>query len=495
VNVNVTNSTNGAGAEINAGGDVTMNNSKFDRNKTAGAIVRSGGNVAIANSSFSNPANARRQITGLDILSNGAVTLFNVVANENREVGANINAQGPVTISTSFFSGTKAMQGSGPSTIFLGYGLQVVTPGVIALANVTANDNFLWGASLDAGGDVAIVDSIFNANTTASPGFIDDTGLLVTSGGKVALNNVQANDNRLIGAVINATGDVAINNSTFNNNNGVTLDSAGTPTFHGYGLQVVTAGNIAVNLVTASNNTLFGAHLESTGGEVAVSNSNFNNQTSGSSTDQTGRGLEIISAGSVFLSNTVVDNNQTFGASIQAGGDIFLDTITATDNGANGVEVQGACTTVFLINGNYSNNGGFGLSITNAALDQSGTPVFANNGAGDIFEDPGTCVFNNTGNLGTGTGNSTGSSAFLSPVQVALQQSAGFGFGYSSFKGGISATNMTKTLTLSSFASLGPTGGSHLTIFSGQYAYIHSDSGIQIVVFSPAANGIAMGGP
>ena len=190
-------------------------------------------------------------------MNDGSVSLFNVLANTNREAGATINAGGRVTIGSSFFSDTKAMQGSN----FMGYGLQVVTPDAIDLDTVTASDNFLWGASLNAGGNVTINNSIFNANTTASPGFIDDTGLLVTSGGNVAINNSQANDNRLIGATVNAQGDVSINNSTFTNNNGVTLDSAGTPTFHGYGLQVVTPGSIFLNTVTASNNTLFGAHL------------------------------------------------------------------------------------------------------------------------------------------------------------------------------------------------------------------------------------------
>src|SRR5512138_2245258 len=78
-NVTSTNSVNGAGAELNAGGGVNINNSKFDRNKTAGAIIRAGGNVAIASSSFSDPANGRRQNTGLDIANGGTVSLADVL--------------------------------------------------------------------------------------------------------------------------------------------------------------------------------------------------------------------------------------------------------------------------------------------------------------------------------------------------------------------------------------------------------------------------------
>ncbi len=515
-NVNISNAhSNGAGAELNAGGDVTIANSNFLRNKVAGAIIRSKGNVAIVNSTFNNPVSGRAQIEGLNIVTDGSVALLNVSAVGNRQAGATIDAGGRVSINTAFFTGTKSFVGTGPSSGFQGYGLQIVTQDAIDLASVTASDNFLWGASLQAGGDVTIADSIFNANTTESPHFIDDTGLLITSGGSVALNNVQANDNRLIGAKIDAVKDVAINNSSFSSNNGITLSSTGGQTFHGYGLQVTTLGNIAVNMTTASDNALFGAHLDA-GGDVAVSNSNFNNQISDPTvTDPTqqGRGLEIISGGNVFLSNVFVDNNQTFGANIQAGGDIYLDTVTATNNALNGVDVKGACTTVFLINGNYANNGGYGLSIVNALLNQSGAPAFTGNGAGDIFQDPGSCTFPPpapplTGTTQTGNGSIPGSvtsspsspvqtTLQVNPVQIALQQTTSFG--YSGIRGGfVPATGVTsEELTLNSFATnLRTTSqGVHLSIFTGNYAYVYSDSGeFYIIALSPSANELAMDG-
>lgn len=500
-NVNITNAhNNGAGAELNAEGNININNSAFIRNKKAGAIIKAGGNVAIADTSFSNPTSGRQQITGLDIVSGGSVSLASVTANGNRQVGTNINAGGQVAIANSFFSGSKAFVGKGPSSGFTGYGLQVVTPDSIALTGVTANDNFLWGASLQAGGDVSIADSIFNANTTNAPHFIDDTGLLVNSGGNVSLNNVQANDNRLIGATIEASGDVSINNSTFTNNKGVTLSSGGMPTFHGYGLNVITQGNIFVNFVNASNNTLFGAHLEA-GKDVVVSDSNFNNQTSGSAIDQTGRGLEIISGGNVFLSNVSLDNNQTFGANIQAGnGIVILDTVTATNNGADGVDVQGNCTTVYLGDGNYSNNGGYGLSVTNAALDQSSSSaVFANNGAGNIFQDPGNCNFpppsnTNGGNGGGGIVSTPSNPA--SPSRTATQSASVQGTSRHKGKNvSFSVMNLSlKQLSLNDFLANSGTPGGHLSMFAGQYAYIYFDSELHIVTFSPFSGSLAMGG-
>lgn len=496
-NVTVMNSATGAGADLTATNDVNIRDSKFDRNKTAGAIIHAGRDVAILNTSFSNPTNGRRQVTGVDITAGRGVSLLNVLANTNRQAGATINAGGRVSIGSSFFSDTKAMQGSN----FIGYGLQVTTPDAIDLNAVTANDNFLWGASLNAGGAVSIANSFFNANTTASPGFIDDTGLLVTSGGNVSLLNVEANDNRLIGATIDAQGDVSVTDSRFNGNTGVTLDSAGNQTFHGYGLNVLTPGNIFLSGVTASNNTLFGAHLEA-GLDVNISGSDFSGQTTGSATDLLGRGLEVV-GGNVLIDNTTLNNNQTFGANIQATGAVFLDTVTASGNATNGVEVQGTCSTVFLINGTYTNNGQYGLSVTNGRVSPSGTPVFSGNGTGDIFQDPGTCVFSapTTGGgstdtpntppvtsrpggsvVGTSTGSlvSVGSSASTDAVIRSFDNAAG---------------NMGGETLNSFLANTKLANGAHVSLFMGRYAYIYSLQGMQIVAYVPTMSDVAMVAP
>ena len=520
--VNVTNSATGAGAELNAGGNVTIKSSKFDRNKTAGAIIRAKKSVAISDSSFSNPVNGRRQITGLDIVSDGSVSLFNVLANTNREAGATINAGGRVTLVQSSFSDTKSMRGSA----FFGYGLQVVTPDAIDLDTVTANSNFLWGASLNAGGDVAIINSIFNANTTESPGFIDDTGLLVTSGGNVAISSSHADDNRLIGATITAKGRVDITDSTFSNNKGVTLDSAGNQTFHGYGLQVVTTckpdpndpnlcipgtiGSITLTRVVASNNTLFGAHLESKG-DVTISGSDFSGQTTGVATTQLGRGLEVISGGTVILDSstmgtttipTTINNNQTFGANIQAADGVFLDTVTATGNGTNGVELKTNCSTLFLIDGTYTGNGQYGLSLTDTQLNQMGSPVLTPNGAGDIFQNPTTCVFPTTvpseppappvdGTVPTQTDTTVTESVsrvLSSPLSLRILShlaATGTFVGNSSGAGNVTLSSFLANTTLARGTGVG--------LFVGNYAYIDSLSGMQIFVYYPAY--VAMLGP
>jgi hypothetical protein len=500
-NVQVSNSVTGSGAELDAGGDVTISDSDFERNRKAGAIIRAGGSVAVANTSFSNSGTARLQITGVDITSAGSVSLLDVLANGNREVGANIVADGRVSIKGSFiggssFSGTTGLTNTtcpGQVGTFCGYGLQVVTPDSIDLQGVVANENFLWGASLNAGQNVNIVDSIFNANSTNSPAFIDDTGLLVTSGGSVSLNNVEANDNRLIGAVIDAVGDVSINNSRFSNNKGETISGSAT-TFHGYGLQVTSDGSIFLNGVTASGNNLFGAQLDAAG-DVAVANSFFDNNTTGSLTDALGYGLGITSWQNVFMETVSLSGNQLYGANIQATGNAFLDFITATNNGTNGVEVDAACT--FLNGGTFTGNGEYGISLTNSALNQVGSPVFGGNGLGDIFPaTPGACpVAASGGNTGGGsTGNGTtnpspsGQTQLISLSTITAARPTSF----TNFMGkGLNLSNSGAISLNSLFTnnyhlrgiSISQSGDvTTVGIFTGKYAYIHSTNGLQIVL-------------
>jgi hypothetical protein len=470
--VNVTNSTNGAGAELTAGGSVTIADSTFIRNKTAGAIIRSVGGVAIENSDFSNPDNARRQIIGLDIITTGpdaSVSLFQVLANNNRQGGATIDATGRVTIVESQFNGTKSKSGAD----FFGYGLTVVSDDAIDLDGVQANDNFLWGASLTAAGNVTIANSTFNANTTESDSFIDDTGLLVVSGGDVSIVNSHADDNRLIGASIQAAGDVTISDSTFSSNNGVLGQNSGNETFFGYGLQVITTGGgITLSGVDASENTLFGAHLEAAQ-DITISNSTFSNNTSNNAGALTGRGLEIIAGGDVFLQDVTLSNNQTFGADIQSDGDIFLNGVTASGNGTNGVQVQTTnCGSLFLSGGSFTDNGQYGLSVLGTEIIQGLPPVFGGNGSGNIFEDPQGCPFTPPA--------PPPPPAYLpnDPGAVVPEVPANV---ISTGNWNIATANLNTFLAFHDIARRGLLIGP----FTGKYGFVYLPSGMQVVLYAP----------
>lgn len=463
VNVSVTNAPND-GADLNAGGNVTIVDSKFERNQNTGAKVKSGGAVTAINSSFSNPADARRQDTGLDIENTGAVTLINVLANANRLAGTSINTGGAVDISNSVFSGTKEIQGPN----FLGYGLQVVTPGTIDMLGVTANDNFLWGANLQAGGAIAIFTSQFNANTTASPGFIDDTGLFITGGSTVDLQDVTASDNRLYGAKIDAVGAVSINIGDFSNNQGI-ITTGGVTTFHGHGLAITSQSNISLNNVTALNNMLFGAELSSTVGNVNVSNSTFSNTSTGSAANAVGQGLGISTGGSVILANVVLDNNQTFGATIQAR-DVTLENVTATNNGSDGIAINALCTSVN--GGMFSGNAGHGLNLGTSGLALVAPPT-----AGDIFPAaPPVCTIVG-GNPGT-PGDTSGSTTIYAALPINPLQD----YTIIPVTDAFTAGSTTNTVTFKSILDKVAGGGFFFGIFTGQYSYIYTDTGLQIFV-------------
>jgi hypothetical protein len=531
--------TTGYGLQVVTQGIVSLDGVTASDNGTFGAHLE-GASVAISNSMFNNNGSGIGNDPvgkGLEVISGSDVSISNVEANNNQLFGANIQAIGSVSISNSFFSGNKSTnvvscQGNGnggddddddddkkkgdkkdddkdgdhdkrddkyslmsgdndkqsskgdddddkhsskddddddddkkPSkddddddddgqtscnntgSSFSGYGLQVVTSGPISFDNVTASDNNLFGAHIE-GTDIAISNSVFSNNGTGAGNEPMGKGLEINSTGVVSLFNVEANNNQLFGANIQAIGDVIIGNSFFSGNNSANIvscnpngsgsdddddkkkgdkddddkdgdhdkrddkyslksddddkqsskgdddddkhsskdddddddkkpskdddddddDDGQTPcnnatTTNGYGLQVVTRGIVSLDGVTASDNGVNGAILNSPS-NITVTNSTFDNNG--------GTGLIITTTS----------------------GQVTLENVTATNNGLDGVDVTGdSCiTTVQVIDGTYSNNTEYGLKINNATLNQSGSPVFMNNGVGNIFQNPGTCL-------------------------------------------------------------------------------------------------------
>ena len=483
------------GIELYSNQTVNVGNSRFDRNRLTGAVIRAGVDVNVSNSVFGNgdTFTNRVQMAGLDIVSGQSTSLFSVVANDNYTFGTNIVAGdsvfiGGTTTANSSFSGNSDILGTDVNPIFAGYGLQATAVNNIVLSNVTGNKNYLWGAKLETSntGNISIANSVFNDNSTNQPIFIDDTGLFIMNANEVALSNVTANGNRLYGAQITAQGPVSITGSNFNNNRGVTIIN-GVTTDYGHGLQVNTLSDISISNTNANNNTLFGAQLDA-GGQVIVSNSNFSNtSTDPTSTAIVGKGLEITSTGNTSLANVVLDNNQTEGADIQAGGDVFLDVVAATNNGTDGVLVNGVC--VHLNGGTYSGNGQYGLNLGSSALDLVSAPTFSGNAAGDIFQTtPVSCAPvlvnpppsspNTPVVSGAGAANNTGSgNLFTSSL-------ASTGSGASS-----------KNISLVTFLANPQTATFSFGTFIGVYTYRDTPDGLQIFVLTPITQQVAMNVP
>jgi hypothetical protein len=255
----------------------------------------------------------------------------------------------------------------------------------------------------------------------------------------------------------------------------------------------------------ASGNSLFGAYLESSAGEVIVNNSEFSNNGTTSTPAPYGSGLEVVSAGNASIANTILDNNQTYGASIQAGQHAFLDLLTATNNGTDGVQVTVSCT--HLNGGTYSGNGQYGLNLTTSALDLAVMPAFANNVAGDIFPaTPPTCppaviitppLLPSTSGNPVGTNSQQGSSSNSTASNQVV-----------SYTGqGVSGTSLIG-LSLNGMFGITRepiTGGVVTSIFVGNYVYVYtiydvdvepSLDNLQIIALPPARpTKVAMVGP
>ena len=344
-NVSVTDSL--AGADLNAGGIVGIDSSKFDRNKKFGANIHADGPVYIDDSFFDKNAVSKDAYDGygLQINSQDEVFLDTISASYNEQFGADINAVGPVTIVRSVFSGnisythncssTRSYCHECTETANGGYGLKIVTTDGAYLYGVTANDNYLYGAHIEAI-DVEISNHSGNQQfgnnffSDKDPAFTQGFGLEVVSTGGVSLEGVEANNNQRFGADIRAAGDVYVVSSFFNGNKSYYNSCTGRAscyeckeTYYGYGIRVVTTGDATMKDVEAKGNNLFGARLE--GFDIAIVNGVFSNNGSGSSEILTGKGLEIVSTSEVALSNIEANNNQLFGADIQAAGNVAIN--------------------------------------------------------------------------------------------------------------------------------------------------------------------------
>lgn len=261
---------------------------------------------------------------GLLVTNNGTVSLDNVSVS-NTPVnsfgygdGALIASTGNVDISDSAFDGNA------------GNGLQVSSGGSIVLDTVSASGNGLTGAYLDtcdynsatglcAGNGLVTIASA-TGNAFNDNGFI---GLNVDSGGGLLMNNTQANNNDLDGAVVTSsdndgTGNVNIAQSEFSGNS------------NAYGLDVFSDGDINLVNVTANANA-FGAVLDTTSGtgSVSVTGSHFGDSAP---TGNTWSGLHINSGGSAALVNVIASYNGANGAYIDAQDDIAVENSQFNEN-------------------------------------------------------------------------------------------------------------------------------------------------------------------
>lgn len=389
--VNTFNGNNGGGAMLYSFGTITLSN-VIARGNTDPGLTGAGDGVFINNDQAWSPNGVATMYAanvvisgygnfvdnadeGLDIRSRGAVTLSNLTANDNVDVGvyvSNANTPGMLVRQAITFSGINTFNNND------GGGAMLFSFGAVTLSNVTAIGNTGTG-STGVGDGVYInndqnwlpngVPTYYAANIIISGyGYFEDNsedGLDILSKGMVTLAAITANGNLDDGVFMNNVGDSTPQNVTFtglNNFNGNGGD----------GLIVQTDGKIAISNLNAIGNTGNGASLD-----------NFN-----SAKLNKFMGVTLTGVSSFQL------NQGANGLYIYSDGAVVLSNINADDNTGNGVQVITTKALTLLCANAYSNTGtGFLLtSGAGALMTLKGVTTYGNGTNETLTYDPGKLV-------------------------------------------------------------------------------------------------------
>ncbi|RPJ24643.1 MAG: right-handed parallel beta-helix repeat-containing protein [Chloroflexi bacterium] len=372
----------GFGLVISNIGNITLDNvSVVDTPSDAsgfgdGAILNNTGNVNIANSEFDRNAG-----NGLIVVTTGSVGLNTVSASNNTLTGAFLNSCAYGSITTGLCAGTGTVNLFSSAFNDNGFdGLEVDAGGNIAILNTLASNNGLHGAQLmsadeDGTGDVTVLGSDFIGNSNG-------TGLKIFTGENIEIIDVYAHSNNT-GALLDTTygtGTIYIEDSGFGS---VGSGNAWT------GLHAESGSTITLYAMEASDNGTNGAYLEaqgdiivggtfngnvkfnypedpglyawSNGGNITLNGSAANGNVYGA-----GAVLNTHGNGVINVNGGQFNGNGTFGVQAQGeNGGIRLDGVTASSNGVKGAYLSSyGSGNVFVGNSAFNLNGVNGLRIT-----------------------------------------------------------------------------------------------------------------------------------
>ncbi len=283
---------------------------------------------------------------GLNVVTRGAVLLYNIVAYANTGYGAQVEN------SSSGLAPGVTLAGTSEFKFNAGDGLDVLSKGAISVHNVSANSNIGYGASLDntLSGTAAPANVVVSGVNAFDANFL--TGLSVQSYGAIAASNLTADNN----GISSTDNGVTLDNCNFDlillTCDTVTAKSVnltGTNFFNGNdgrGLSIQSKGAITVHSVTANGNVYSdGTQLHSYGGASVPVTVSGTNVFSGNG----GRGLNIIAGGPVVVNKTTADQNSLNGLNVTStGGKITVDCGSFLYNTGNGVNLTapGAITLI-----------------------------------------------------------------------------------------------------------------------------------------------------
>jgi hypothetical protein len=153
---------NANGVQILTGGNITLFDVIASENVDSGATLDNttgSGIINVGTSVFNGNG-----VNGLEAYSNGDITVANATVNGNTETGASLindTGEGNVTVSDSTFdSNTSTGQD---------VGLEIASNGDVTLMNVSASNNSAGVGSVISAGGLVIENSIFNNNSSTNP--------------------------------------------------------------------------------------------------------------------------------------------------------------------------------------------------------------------------------------------------------------------------------------------------------------------------------------
>ena len=380
---NVTaNGNNNDGIVVTTRGTLSLTKVNADGNDRYGAYINQIGTAypttTVTSGSFSDNGNY-----GLVLYVRGAITLKDITANHNAGNGAYIeNVSGNVSLLASSTGGNSFSNNHGTHD-----GLDISTQGAVTLNKVTASGNadatgvFLLSGVTGYTGNVVINGGAFN-------GYLQDYGLQVYSNGTITVSDLVAEDNDIDGIILTNTYDttgakgITINRTWVYSNGGVGLavDSYGLITVNGinalentglgvdldntYGAfttpkGISILGSYGTSNIAGNGNT--GLFIR-TKGNVSVTKLNANSNSF--------YGIDIdnfqaaVGKGTVSLSYITVSNNIGRGISIESNNAVSLNNVNVLFNGATGSRGIGVWThdhNLTITGSLISGNGTYGL--------------------------------------------------------------------------------------------------------------------------------------
>lgn len=434
---------------INAGAGATNGATLDNRTSTTAS------SVIVDNGVFEN-----NEGDGLRVFSTGVVTITSIMADGNDKGGVRIDNSYAVTDLAVTLSGVQEYNNNGN-----GAGLLVISDGLVTISNVIANGNAGNGVdinnrtSLTSQGVTIAGTNMFNDNAT---------GLKILSHGAITTNDIFALDNGDDGVVLDNCDDVGgcavsgapsvtmLGYNYFYNNGGVS---------GGDGLNVSTFGDIIAYNLTSSNNSGHGARLNNqwfntavptaseSGGKITLYGSSvFNNNGDD--------GLNATSNGDFTSYNLTANDNVNDGAEITVNktqpytysystrvrvkkkyvyvtsyatiyeANITLNGVNNFNGNDNGDGLRASADgTITLYSITANNNGDEGAELTNTTdglgivLNEMNS-FTNNNGAGLLITSAGAVTLNNiTATLNTGNGVDVDNRTSLAGLAVTLNGS------------------------------------------------------------------------